>query len=269
MSVTTIAPSGLSQRRKAGQSCDLIDVRTPSEFREVHVEFARNIPLDQLEPEAIMKARNGNSGEPLYVICQSCGWLFFLGLQLVFTFALSSKDKPGDDPVLDAGLLTMVILQGWLITHYTRPLIARWGWKALGWRALLPRMTGVSIYNAASEVIWSSDMMTDLSLARLVSESMRAACNEPGLPGTCVADGEPMYIFWLWRPNTCAPLPPFAAVVLRCKVGAKGDQPTLNFVYSLVRPALEILTRAARPPDRHRPFPRRPFRPLAQRRTSS
>jgi diguanylate cyclase (GGDEF)-like protein len=110
-------------------------------------------------------------------------------------------------------------------------------------RALLPRMTGVSIYNAASEVIWSSDMMTDLSLARLVSESMRAACNEPGLPGTCVADGEPMYIFWLWRPNTCAPLPPFAAVVLRCKVGAKGDQPTLNFVYSLVRPALEILTR--------------------------
>ena len=110
-------------------------------------------------------------------------------------------------------------------------------------RALLPRMSGVSIYNAANEIMWSSDMMTDPSLARLVGESMRAACNEPGVPGVCVTDGEPMYIFWLWRANTCAPMPPFAAVLVRCRAGAKGEQRTLNFVHSLVRPALEILTR--------------------------
>lgn len=73
MSVPTISPLGLAQRRKAGQSCDLIDVRTPVEYREVHVEFARNVPLDQLDPESIMRARNGNSGEPLYVICQLGG----------------------------------------------------------------------------------------------------------------------------------------------------------------------------------------------------
>lgn len=73
MSVCTISPLGLAQRRKTGQSCDLIDVRTPAEYREVHVEFARNVPLDQLDPESIMRARNGSAGEPLYVICQLGG----------------------------------------------------------------------------------------------------------------------------------------------------------------------------------------------------
>jgi rhodanese-related sulfurtransferase len=73
MSVATISPEALSQRRKSGQSCDLIDVRTPLEFRETHVEFARNVPLDQLDPDSIMKARNGSAGEPLYVICQMGG----------------------------------------------------------------------------------------------------------------------------------------------------------------------------------------------------
>lgn len=73
MSTATISPAELSQRRKAGQSCDLIDVRTPLEYRDTHVEFAKNVPLDQLDPESIMRARNGSAGEPLYVICQMGG----------------------------------------------------------------------------------------------------------------------------------------------------------------------------------------------------
>lgn len=73
MSIESISPSGLLQRRQSGKSCDLIDVRTRAEFREVHVEFARNVPLDQLDADSIMKARNGSSGEPLYVVCQAGG----------------------------------------------------------------------------------------------------------------------------------------------------------------------------------------------------
>jgi rhodanese-related sulfurtransferase len=73
MSIPTISPTGLAQRCQNGQSCDLIDVRTPLEFRDAHVEFARNVPLDRLDPESIMKARNGNAGEPLYVVCQLGG----------------------------------------------------------------------------------------------------------------------------------------------------------------------------------------------------
>jgi rhodanese-related sulfurtransferase len=51
----------------------LIDVRTPVEFREVHVEFARNVPLDRLDPAATVQARTGSPDEPLYVICRSGG----------------------------------------------------------------------------------------------------------------------------------------------------------------------------------------------------
>ncbi len=73
MTVATISPAGLAQRHNEGRKLDLIDVRTPVEFREVHVQFARNVPLDQLDPGAVMQARNGTSGEPLYVICRSGG----------------------------------------------------------------------------------------------------------------------------------------------------------------------------------------------------
>jgi rhodanese-related sulfurtransferase len=70
MSVTTISPRRLADLHKGGK-VDLLDVRTPVEFREVHVEIARNLPLDQLDPVAVMQARNGKRDEPLYVICRS------------------------------------------------------------------------------------------------------------------------------------------------------------------------------------------------------
>jgi rhodanese-related sulfurtransferase len=68
--MTTISPQQLLEQRDSGTSIDLIDVRTPVEYREVHVEFARNIPLDGLDPTAVMQARNGSQEEPLYVVCR-------------------------------------------------------------------------------------------------------------------------------------------------------------------------------------------------------
>ena len=70
MTVTTISPHQLSGLCKSGK-IDVIDVRTPVEFREVHVEFARNVPLDKLDPVAVMQDRNGSRDEPLYLICRS------------------------------------------------------------------------------------------------------------------------------------------------------------------------------------------------------
>jgi rhodanese-related sulfurtransferase len=73
MSTATISPSQLSELVKQGKRIDLVDVRTPVEFRDVHVEFARNIPLDQLDPAAVMRSRTAAQEEPLYVICQAGG----------------------------------------------------------------------------------------------------------------------------------------------------------------------------------------------------
>ena len=73
MPVTDIEPRGLAELSKSGQPIDLIDVRTPTEYREAHVEGARNVPLDRLDPAAVMQSRVGLAGDPLYVVCRSGG----------------------------------------------------------------------------------------------------------------------------------------------------------------------------------------------------
>jgi rhodanese-related sulfurtransferase len=67
MSVKTISPQQLADLCKNGH-IDLLDVRTPVEYRELHVAAARNVPLDRLDPATVMQARNGSKDEPLYVI---------------------------------------------------------------------------------------------------------------------------------------------------------------------------------------------------------
>ncbi len=71
MDTAQISPAVLAERCASLGRVDLIDVRTPAEFRECHVAAARNVPLDQMDAAALLQARNGSSTEPLYVICQS------------------------------------------------------------------------------------------------------------------------------------------------------------------------------------------------------
>jgi rhodanese-related sulfurtransferase len=73
MTVTTIAPEAFAKLRNEGKRVDLIDVRTPVEFQEVHLENAQNVPLDQVNPPALMQSRSGAGGEPLYIVCRSGG----------------------------------------------------------------------------------------------------------------------------------------------------------------------------------------------------
>lgn len=68
--VDTISPQKVADKAEGGQ-VDLIDVRTPAEFREVHAKPARNVPLDTLDPAGVMSERNGAADKPLYVICKS------------------------------------------------------------------------------------------------------------------------------------------------------------------------------------------------------
>ena len=65
MTVSTMSPRKPVELCKDGKKIDLIDVRMPVEFREVHVEIARNVPLDRLDPAAFMQARNGSADELL------------------------------------------------------------------------------------------------------------------------------------------------------------------------------------------------------------
>lgn len=71
MDVATITPGELEELRRQGRTVDLIDVRTPVEFREFHAEGARLMPLDALDPRAVIESRDGTKEEPLYTICRS------------------------------------------------------------------------------------------------------------------------------------------------------------------------------------------------------
>ena len=70
MSISTISPQQLHDMTQSGLSVNLIDVRTPAEFRAIHVSFARNVPLEQLA-FATSSAERLDPSHPLYVICHS------------------------------------------------------------------------------------------------------------------------------------------------------------------------------------------------------
>jgi len=64
----TVTAEDLGTRLSRGESIELIDVRTPAEYREVHLEGARNVPLDQFDPNQVAQ----QSGQkPLFLICKS------------------------------------------------------------------------------------------------------------------------------------------------------------------------------------------------------
>ena len=84
-------------------------------------------------------ARRERAKERLYVLCQAFGWGLFLTLQTVYSL-IFAKAEETRDPVDSVAIITMVVAEGLLITHYSRRWMAQWGWKQLGWRkaALFP-----------------------------------------------------------------------------------------------------------------------------------
>ena len=93
-SIPTINVRELARRSEQGR-VDVIDVRTPAEYREVHVATARNVPLDSLDPQSLALSKNGSAGEPLYVICQS-----------------GNRSSKACQKFLDAGITNVISVEG-------------------------------------------------------------------------------------------------------------------------------------------------------------
>ncbi|MGW8257690.1 MAG: rhodanese-like domain-containing protein [Thermoguttaceae bacterium] len=71
MTISNISPSDLAKLNNNGHHIRLIDVRTPAEYRHVHAEPASNIPLDKLDPTAMVCDEDDADGQPVYIICHS------------------------------------------------------------------------------------------------------------------------------------------------------------------------------------------------------
>ena len=85
----------------------------------------------------------------LYVLGQLGGWGGLMALQL---FYQNAADKNSTTSLRDQSITVMVMLMGLLLTHYSRPLIRRWGWMEYGWAPLLPRVAALSF---VLSVLWS------------------------------------------------------------------------------------------------------------------
>ncbi|MCA9247472.1 MAG: rhodanese-like domain-containing protein [Planctomycetales bacterium] len=70
MEVPTISPQQFRMQCQDGQDVELIDVRTPAEFREIHLTQAKNVPLDRLDVDTIQRMRV-DAGKPLFIVCRS------------------------------------------------------------------------------------------------------------------------------------------------------------------------------------------------------
>jgi rhodanese-related sulfurtransferase len=72
LNVKSVSCSELRDRLREGP-VEIIDVRTAEEFQEVRAAAARNVPLDALDPHALMRSRTRSPNEPLYFICHLGG----------------------------------------------------------------------------------------------------------------------------------------------------------------------------------------------------
>jgi rhodanese-related sulfurtransferase len=73
MPVQTIEPQEVHRLRQEGKPVAIIDVRTPAEYASAHADGALLVPLDTLDPAAVMCSRNSAADEMLCVICKSGG----------------------------------------------------------------------------------------------------------------------------------------------------------------------------------------------------
>ncbi len=70
MNTMTIDPQALNDLSQRAE-VEIIDVRSPAEYRSLHIPDALLSPLDMLDPAAIMKSRKLSSDAPLFIACQA------------------------------------------------------------------------------------------------------------------------------------------------------------------------------------------------------
>lgn len=127
----TISVQQLAEKHRTGQ-IDLIDVRMPVEYREVHAEGAQNYPLDVLDPRAIASSRNGRSAEPLYVICKS-----------------GNRSTKAVQKFLDAGIENVVNVEGGTTAWDAAGLPVKRGQKAISLERQVRIAAGALVFTGA------------------------------------------------------------------------------------------------------------------------
>jgi diguanylate cyclase (GGDEF)-like protein len=110
-------------------------------------------------------------------------------------------------------------------------------------RALLPRMSSLSVFDPQGHMHWSSEMSLPPEITGVVGDAVKNA-REPGSAGVQRTVGnEPYYLFWLMSDEPGIDTLPFVVVAIGFRQTADGELRSFAFVHGLVKPALECLRR--------------------------
>jgi sensor histidine kinase YesM len=150
-------------------------------------------PLPVTNPSVLIddSVRRDRARERLYVFCQVSGWGVLLLLQLIATLIVAPRNSPTSLQT-SVCMLVIVVSLGLLLSHYSRVLIARWKWRQLGWRALVPRVLGISF---ALSLLWTALV---LAIAFAV---LRLPWTSPRSPwfmaGVSLVNGTALFVGWM------------------------------------------------------------------------
>ncbi len=157
-----ISASELKNLIHSGKHIDLIDVRTPVEFRALHVTGARNVPLDRLDPNALRTA-GGTSSDPVYVVCRSGG-----------------RSRQACDKLLAAGVTNVVNVEGGTVACESAGAPVVRGKSAMPLNSQVQVITGVTVVSGAVAALATTNLYW-LSLPIM----MGAGLVFSGLTNTC------------------------------------------------------------------------------------
>ncbi len=139
----TITATELKQLLSNDTQINLVDVRTPAEYREVHVQQARNIPLARVTPEYVQADRQNSASSAVYIICrsgargkQACEKLINSGLTNVINV------EGGTMACVAAGIPSFVARNPYRFIAKCRSLPDYRSWQGFSWLSFCRTPTG-------------------------------------------------------------------------------------------------------------------------------
>lgn len=184
MEVVVIQPRELEHLCGSGKGVDLIDVRTPAEFREMHVPFARNIPLSDLDPAVLIGGRTGRAEDPIYVICRS-----------------GARGKQACEKILAAGIANVVNVEGGTLAWAECGLPVVRGRKAISIERQVRISIGILVVLGTILAWWVH------SIFLLLAGAVGLGVLYSGITDSCAMGMMLSYLPWNRAPRTKAPIP--------------------------------------------------------------
>ena len=108
-------------------------------------------------------------------------------------------------------------------------------------KQLLPRATAVRVFDAGSQLRWSSEATTGPDFPQLVAQHVPEALANAQLAGTQIlGDGDhPLYLWWIRDESGSL----IATVVVTSRLLGQHEKQSFEYANSLAKPALEVLRR--------------------------